>query len=100
MVLKITVPAGMLVSASRWVVLMRTQAWDVVEKVEESECSDEVAVCALPAVLEKVEESERSDEVAVCALPAVLEKLEESDFEENWAEIALWAELAVWAEVA
>ena len=76
-VLKITVPAGMLVSASRWVVLMRTQAWDVVEKVAESERSDEVAV------------------VAVCALPAVLENFEESDFEENWAEIALWAELAV-----
>ena len=93
-VLKITVPAGMLVSASRWVVLMRTQAWDVVEKVEESERNAEFA---------KLEESERSDEVAVVAvwaLPAVLEKVEESDFEEYWAEIALWAELAVWAEVA
>ena len=56
---------------------MRTQAWDVVEKVEESERSDEVAV------------------VAVWALPAVLENFEESDFEENWAEIALWAELAI-----
>ncbi len=70
MVLKITVPAGMLVNASRWVVLMRTQAWDVVEKVAESERSDEVAVVAvwaLPAVLEKLEESERSDEVAVWA---------------------------------